>query len=81
MTDTYPNPIKAKDRGRIIVAGIIATGATGTITMAEAAAGLPAPWIAVTASALAFIGVVATSLARANLTPDDIKPQAPRSDE
>ncbi len=67
------NPIPAKARGRILVAAIITGGVTGTITMAEAAAGMAPAWIAVTASFLGAIGSVAATLARANLTLDTEK--------
>lgn len=69
-----PNPIPARTRGRILVAAIITSGATGTITGAMAAATVPAEWIAVAASGLAAVATVATALSRANLTPDKDTP-------
>jgi len=81
MTEQYENPIKAKSRGKILVAAMVVGGATGTVTGALAMAGVAAGWIAVVASGCGAFGAIATSLARANLSPDDIRPQAPRSDE
>lgn len=72
---THRNPIPARVRGRILVAAIITGAATGTVTMAQAAAGVPSEWVAVTASALAAVGTVAAALSRANLTLDDKEPQ------
>ena len=65
------NPVPARVRGHILVTAIVTSGSTATILLAEAAAGMPAPWIAVTGSALAAVSTVATTLSRANLTLDD----------
>ena len=73
MTTRTRNPISSRARGRILVAAIIAGGATGTITMGMAAARVPGEWIAVVASGLAAVGTVAAALSRANLTLDDPK--------
>ena len=72
---SQPNPIPAKVRGRILVAAIVTGAATGTVTMALAAARVPSEWVAVVASALAAVGTVAASLSRANLTLDPPKEQ------
>lgn len=65
------NPIPSRIRGHILVTAIVTSSSTATILLAEAAAGMPAPWIAVTGSALAAVSTVATTLSRANLTLDD----------
>lgn len=65
------NPVPARVRGHILVTAIVTSSSTATILLAEAAAGLPSPWIAVTGSALAAVSTVATTLSRANLTLDD----------
>lgn len=69
--ETYENPISSKSRGRIFVSGIVLSTVATTAAAVLVVLGLPVLAAIVGIVGNAYAGLSQT-LARANLTPDDI---------
>lgn len=70
--ETYENPIPAKARGRIFVSGIVLSVVATTAAAILVVLGMPIAAAIAGIVGNAYAGLSQT-LARANLTPDDVK--------